>query len=95
MALLLAYGIGRGYRESLERKKSQKQLQDMTVFKIEGMMCSHCQANVERTIKQIDGVENVEVILGEGIAKVSGTAPAEAIIAAVEAVGYKCRVADN
>lgn len=95
VALLLAYGIGRGYRESLERKKLQKQLQDMTVFKIEGMMCSHCQANVERTIKQIDGVENVEVILGEGIAKVSGTAPAEAIIAAVEAAGYKCRVADN
>ena len=66
-----------------------------TVLKIEGMMCSHCQANVERTIKQIDGVENVEVILGVGIAKVSGTAPAEAIIAAVEAAGYKCRVADN
>ncbi|MGN0232326.1 MAG: SO_0444 family Cu/Zn efflux transporter [Muribaculaceae bacterium] len=95
VALLLAYGIGRGYRKCLERMKSQKQLQDMTVFKIEGMMCSHCQANVERTIKQIDGVDSVEVILGDSIARVSGTAPAEAIIAAVEAAGYKCRVADN
>ena len=54
-----------------------------------------CFWGTEHYFKQIDGVENVEVILGEGIAKVSGTAPAEAIIAAVEAAGYKCRVADN
>ena len=31
-------------------------------LKIEGMMCKHCQARVEKALKAVAGVEAVEVI---------------------------------
>ena len=33
------------------------------VLSIEGMMCGHCQAHVEKALKAMDGVTSVEVSL--------------------------------
>ena len=39
-------------------------------IKISGMSCGHCVARVEKSLKDIDGVKNVEVDLKTGKASV-------------------------
>ena len=60
-------------------------------YKIEGMMCNHCKANVEKALAAVDGVASVHVDLAAGRAHIEGTASPEAITAAVTAAGYECR----
>ena len=45
-------------------------------LKIEGMMCKHCQARVEKALKAVAGVESVEVDLEAKTAEVTGSASA-------------------
>lgn len=59
-------------------------------YKIDGMACPHCSANVEKTIRAIDGVEEVTVNLSAGTAEVTGTADPAAIAEAVRLAGYEC-----
>ena len=54
----------------------------MTI-QIEGMMCNHCRARVEKALKAVAGVESVEVKLEEKCAVVSGTAELAALRQAV------------
>lgn len=63
-------------------------------YRIEGMMCNHCKAHVEKAIGALDGVTSVEVDLASGTARVTGTASPEAVCAAVQAAGYACSAAD-
>lgn len=61
------------------------------VIKIEGMMCGHCQANVEKSIGAVAGVSEVKVDLGAKQATVtfdSGVASLDVIKAAVTDAGY-------
>ncbi|MDE6498000.1 MAG: permease [Muribaculaceae bacterium] len=67
-----------------------KDINAMKEYKIEGMMCNHCRANVEKTIAALPGVEKVTVDLAAGRAQVEGNAAPEAVIAAVAAAGYDC-----
>ena len=60
-------------------------------MKIEGMMCSHCEASVKKALEAIDGVmeatpshEN-----GEAIVKLEKDVPNDTLKAAVEAKDYK------
>lgn len=57
-----------------------------------GMNCSHCKTSVEKALKSVPGVEQAEVNLAEGTAKVVGKAPVEKLIAAVEEEGYSAQV---
>lgn len=58
-------------------------------FKVDGMMCNHCRANVEKNIKALQGVENVEVDLVSGIAVVEGNISDDEVIKAIEGIGYQ------
>lgn len=58
-------------------------------FKIKGMMCNHCKANVERNLSKIEGVTTVTVNLEKGIAYVEGSFDAELIISTIENLGYE------
>ena len=60
-----------------------------TLYKITGMTCNHCRANVEKAIRATTGVTDVTVDLPSGMAYVSGTHDAEAILAAVSAIGFE------
>ena len=60
---------------------------DMRIFKVEGMMCSHCTGRVKKALEEL-GLK-VEVSLEAGTATVDGDASDEAIIAAIEKEGYK------
>ena len=58
---------------------------------VEGMMCNHCKAKVEKTLKAIDGVDEAIVDLAAKTATVtlSADVPDEALVAAVEGKGFK------
>ncbi|GIW26246.1 heavy-metal-associated domain-containing protein [Meiothermus sp.] len=64
-----------------------------TELKVEGMSCNNCVRHVTEALKKVAGVERVEVSLQEGRATVSGSAPVEKLIEAIEEEGYTARVA--
>ena len=57
-------------------------------LKIEGMMCPHCSAHVEKALLAIPGVESVAVSLTDKNAIVTGTADFEICKKAVIDAGY-------
>ena len=57
-------------------------------FKIEGMSCNHCKANVTKVISNLKSVKEVIVNLNEGVAYVDGTPTDEEVKSAVEAIGF-------
>lgn len=60
-------------------------------LKIKGMSCSHCQQAVTTALKELDGVEQVEVHLEEGRADVvydSSLVSVEKMKEAIEDQGY-------
>ena len=58
-------------------------------YKIKGMSCNHCKASVEKAIRNQPGVTDVDVDLPKGMAHVSGAHDAEALMAAVNALGFE------
>ena len=58
------------------------------VIHIEGMMCMHCVAHVQKALEAIPGTA-VQVNLEKGEARVSGCADNEALTKAVADAGYK------
>ena len=61
----------------------------MEVLNVKGMMCMHCVAHVEKALKAVAGVDQVEVDLEAGTASVTGTADRQALVAAVTEAGYE------
>ena len=70
---------------------------DMTEKKlnVEGMMCEHCVAHVREALEAVRGVENVRVSLDEKSATVDAglLVRDDDLVAAVEAAGYKAKLA--
>jgi copper chaperone CopZ len=58
------------------------------VYKIEGMSCNHCKASVEKAIRGLENVENVEVVLGKQEAVVTGTPSDDVVKKTVEDLGF-------
>lgn len=58
-------------------------------YKINGMKCVHCRANVENGLKSLPGVEAVTVSLEEGKAVVKGDISEAEVIAKIEDLGYE------
>ena len=60
-----------------------------TTISIEGMMCAHCQAHVEKALKEVVGVTEVTVSLENKNAVVTGDASVETLKQAVVDAGYE------
>lgn len=60
-----------------------------TVLKIDGMMCGHCKMAVEKALKILPGVDDVQVNLDTKEAVVTGTVERSAMVNAVDKAGYK------
>lgn len=58
-------------------------------YKIDGMTCNHCVANVERNLTNLPDIEEVSVDLQKGTATVNGTASAATIEETVNSLGYQ------
>ena len=63
--------------------------EEAMTIKIEGMMCPHCQAAVEKALKAVSGVETVEVSLENKCAAVTGNADPAALKQSVIDAGYQ------
>lgn len=64
---------------------------EMVTIGVKGMTCSGCVAAVERVLKDVEGVQGVEVTLEPGQAVVrydSGRVDADTLRAAIEDAGY-------
>lgn len=57
-------------------------------YKVGGMTCSACQAAVDRAVRALPGVEDVNVRLMTKDMVVDGDVPSEDVISAVEKAGY-------
>ncbi len=63
-----------------------------TVFEVVGMTCSHCATSVERAVNEVAGVTSNRVRLDGGLVHVSGDdVSADAIIAAIDGLGYRAQ----
>lgn len=70
-------------------KKEKAVDENQTVYRIDGMSCNHCKNSVEKAIRGLDNVENVEVVLGKKEAIVTGKPDDEAVKKAVEDLGFE------
>jgi copper chaperone len=61
-----------------------------TTWSVTGMTCAHCVASVTEEIGELDGVENVSVVLDTGAVTVTSARPLDRadVQAAVEEAGY-------
>lgn len=57
-------------------------------FTIKGMNCPHCQASVEKAIRALDGVTDVNVSLSDGTATVVGYVAPTEVEKAVTLAGF-------
>lgn len=77
----------------LRRFQPTKSFQEEQIMEhvmiIEGMMCEHCKARVEKALREVSGVTDVSVNLKKKTATVSGTAAASDLERAVTDAGYK------
>ncbi len=72
-----------------EVPESKKEHDNMTTIHVEGMMCMHCKAHVEKALLAVAGVTAAEADLEGKCARVEGTADRDALVAAVIDAGYK------
>ena len=61
---------------------------DVTVYRVEDMHCSHCEAAVVRAVEDLPGVEKAKASASANTLTIKGSATEEAIRAAVEGIGY-------
>lgn len=70
-------------------KKEEVTNENQVIYRIDGMSCNHCKNSVEKALKALDNVENVEVILGKKEAVVTGTPNDETVKKTVEELGFE------
>ncbi|MFI3163690.1 MAG: heavy metal translocating P-type ATPase [Bacillota bacterium] len=76
--------------EPIKEEIKNKEINNMITLKIEGMMCMHCVAHVEKALKAVAGVESVEVSLENKSATINvTTASKEDLEKAVIEAGYE------
>ena len=68
-----------------------------TTMNIEGMRCAGCAGNVERTLRRLDGVEDVKVNLEQKSAVVTHANKVESASLAkvINDIGFRAAIAQN
>ena len=77
--------------ENNGNEESEKSEEGVTVLKVKGMMCEHCENSVKKALLSVDGVIYAEADHKKGIAtvKCSPDTDIQKLKAAVEQEGYK------
>jgi len=57
-------------------------------IKIPDMTCDHCKITIEKALRDVSGVAQVQVTLREHRVKVSGDTEVNQIISAIQSAGY-------
>jgi copper chaperone len=58
------------------------------VLEVRGMTCAHCVSAITSALSALPGVAGVDVDLGAGTVRVSGTPDLAQVAAAIEDAGY-------
>lgn len=87
--ILLISSFIRKLNDKIKGEKMTSRTNAIGVYKVEGMTCNHCVMNVEKSIRSVAGVKNVEVNLSSGLVKIEGDYKVEDIRNAIESIGYK------
>jgi copper chaperone CopZ len=66
-------------------------MSEVRTYTVEGMHCSHCVSSVTEEVQEIEGVDDVQVVLESGQLTVTGREPLDddAVRAAVAEAGYQ------
>ena len=77
--------------EALGQKKEKEENKMTKVLHVEGMMCAHCQAHVQKALEGVEGVAKAEVDLEKKTATVTleKEVADETLAAAVTEAGYQ------
>ena len=75
--------------EVQEREIKKEEVKMTTVLKVEGMMCTHCKAMVEKVSKAIPGAEDAVVDLQAKTVTVTGNVDKQALSKAITDAGYE------
>ncbi|MFT4151441.1 MAG: heavy-metal-associated domain-containing protein [Paracoccaceae bacterium] len=67
----------------------------MTTLSIPDMTCGHCRASVESALTALPGAGEVTVDLPNRQASVSGPVPPQAILAALDEIGFPAEVVNS
>ena len=59
-----------------------------SMFKVDGMKCMNCVANVTKTLESLQGVKSADVDLEAAQATIEGDVAAEDVCSALAAAGY-------
>ena len=71
------------------KKKSESTSKMRYTFHVPDMNCKHCQSAVEKALKGIPGVKNVEISLDQRLVKVDGEVNEKIISEQIEKAGFK------
>ena len=89
-ALILIFSIVGGYYFQKSIKKIRIQKVEGITVNVEGMTCSHCEANVKKNLESLKGITNVVADNRNNIIKISGTKiNLEKVKETVNSLGYK------
>lgn len=63
----------------------------VTVYKVSGMSCGHCESAVDSELSRLDGVSSVKAVAASGEVTVTSAAPLDedAVRGAVDEAGYE------
>ncbi len=79
--------------EGIEREILQPHMDELTLI-VEGAGCASCVSKIEGSIKAVPGVQYAEMNFAQRTVTVSGSATADALIQAIEGVGYSAKVSE-
>ena len=86
LSLLIIYALMMKFFSKFTTKKPLDP--DVTVYRVEDMHCSHCEAAVVRAVEDLPGVEKAKASASANTLTIKGPATEEAIRTAVEGIGY-------
>jgi len=89
VALLVMIVVALGAKYWKSYHINQHKTTAMKEYKVKGMMCVHCQANVEKGLASLPGVTKVTVDLAKGTALVEGEVSDQAVIDKITELGYQ------
>jgi Cu2+-exporting ATPase len=77
---------------AIKENQNEENMKMEKVYRVEGMMCPHCEARVKKTVEGIAGVESAVASHTEGTVTVVGSGfTDEAVISAILAQGYEVK----
>ena len=76
------------YMKYFHRSENESLSEDTTLYRVEDMHCSHCEAAVVRAVEEIPGVKSAKANASANTLCVVGSVAEESVRSAVEGIGY-------